>query len=336
MSDKEKFDFDKHKDIKNKIADNPPRNKIRPSFKLNLTIFTAGITLLLATYTIELLIGFSAASFTLTLSYILILCSCFFSFKSIDRFYSDKSKNIFSNNIVLFVISLFLILWSCGTLLVFTINRVKIEIPKNNELEQVKDIKSKEDNSKNTFYESNSFDTVLSDGGEVIPTSNSFKTKLIKGKETIFQSENKTLRTYFAYQYVCIPTNDNIEAKARAVGCAYYGLFFTKAKSESKLTTEVFIEESINSKTGELNYSEVGSTEVTYNPISVYIKNTIVKDRNTISIIPTLGSLLNASGGPGISMSTGPIGLDMSFPDASISNSFSMGLYKWEKVVEKE
>ncbi len=58
----------------------------------------------------------------------------------------------------------------------------------------------------------------MTDGGASISTSNSFRTKLIKGKETVFQSENKTLRTYFAYQYVCIPTNNKIEEKAGAEG----------------------------------------------------------------------------------------------------------------------
>ena len=123
--------------------------------------------------------------------------------------------------------------------------------------------------------------------------------------------------------------------KAWANGGAYYGLWITSGEAEVTPRIEIDCEQSTSGKclaTG----AEKGAIEDPSSPVRVYVKNVVQSKGDTVLVVTKMGAALNASGGPSITVTGGPIGVTMSFPDASLGTVVAMGTYKWrcEKIEE--
>jgi hypothetical protein len=161
-----------------------------------------------------------------------------------------------------------------------------------------------------------------------VPSGANCQSRLIVGSSTFDGPRRKTWRTHLSTSFSCNPTNSEMNQNAWANGGAFKGFWTTSAQIEIKPRIEINCEQTSNGKyvaTG----SEKGVIEDLVSPIRIYVKNVVQSNNDTVYIVTKMGAALEASGGPSIKVTGGPIGITMSFPDASLSVVVAMGSYKW-------
>nr|QNO54371.1 hypothetical protein DIMBOPOO_00044 [Methanosarcinales archaeon ANME-1 ERB7] len=148
------------------------------------------------------------------------------------------------------------------------------------------------------------------------------------GKDTFYEERKETWRTLWVSQFDCRPTSCSIIQRAWAYGDAYYIFWFTSGVASAEPSIEIkCVVDSYNECRA--FWSETGAIEDTTRQMSVYIKNVIEPHGDEIEVVTKMGSALNASGGPSVTLTAGPIGITMPFPDASLSSVYAMGTYRW-------
>lgn len=152
--------------------------------------------------------------------------------------------------------------------------------------------------------------------------------KLILGSYTRLGSNQETWRTYLFPLFVCRPTNSGMTQLAWAAGGAYYGLYYTSDKVVLEPSIGVSCEQGEDGKCI-AQASEQGAIELNRSPVRAYVKNVIVASGDTVTVVTKMGAALSASGGPSITVTAGPVGITMTFPDASLSAVYAMGTYRW-------
>jgi len=151
---------------------------------------------------------------------------------------------------------------------------------------------------------------------------------LILGSYTRLGANQKTWRTYLFPLFVCRPSNSGMTQLAWAAGGAYYGLYYTSDKVVLEPSISISCEQGDDGKCI-AQASEQGAIELHRSPVRAYVKNVIVASGNAVTVITKMGAALSASGGPSITVTAGPVGITMSFPDASLSAVYAMGSYRW-------
>lgn len=158
-------------------------------------------------------------------------------------------------------------------------------------------------------------------------SSGSCVPRLILGSYTYYSPDKETWRSHLYMIFECDPSNSGMEQDAHAWGGAYYGIYFTTGEAQATPNIDISCEETEDGCRA--NASEKGAIEDISSPVRVYIKNVIQSSGDTVTVTTQMGAALNASGGPSISVSAGPVSISMSFPDASLSKTYAMGTYKW-------
>ena len=166
------------------------------------------------------------------------------------------------------------------------------------------------------------------------PTTTNCDSKLVQGTSTSFSLHRETWRSDINALFRCWPSDGELSERCWANGGAYYGLWLTSG--EADVTPNVTIHCRCVGGNCVASASEVGLIEDINGPVRVYIKNVITPSGNTVEVTTKMGAALNASGGPSVTVTVGPVGIDMSFPDASLSLVSAMGTYIWQCVKETE
>lgn len=153
---------------------------------------------------------------------------------------------------------------------------------------------------------------------------------LTLGDKTRWTTNLQTWRTHLIPAFVCRPSDGGLSQSAWASGGAFYGLYFATGQVGVTPHVEVVWDSRVHPHEGQTAASSTGDIEQTQSPVRVYVKNVIISDGDTVTVITKMGAALHASGGPNIDVSGGPVGISMSFPQASLSAVTAMGTYRWQ------
>ncbi|HEY82072.1 MAG TPA: hypothetical protein G4O01_02140 [Dehalococcoidia bacterium] len=171
--------------------------------------------------------------------------------------------------------------------------------------------------------------------GESTATGNNCECvpSLDEGKRTTVPFKKDRWWTLLLGRFDVAPTSRSLNELIMCGGTAYYGFYFTWGVVTTNIIVSIICK--LVEDKCEILTSEKGPKEDTDGPVRVCTANAIEISGDTATIAVEMAAALNASGGPEIKVSKGPVGVSISWPDAEEHRIESMGTYRWKCVREE-